>query len=242
MPAQTELVSAADGAARPNFEVGDRARLLHGSAGDAARWWTVEAVDERFIVLTRQADFKKKGVHLYTIIDWVRGVRGPCDLIGQGWDVDVPGGSDQLLRALNAFFEPRETPPSGEWMVAERRVQVSHRNNVEIGFAALDLLADRRTPQLGDPVTFTNVLHRVFGAKGERTWKEWEWPEAERTGILTGIRTLSNGVADYNFDDPTTYEVSDTFTAYIVTFDLRRKPVLVRPERLTVPPTTKAVA
>jgi hypothetical protein len=49
------------------------------------RWWSVRAEDDRFTVLTRQANFRKKGVLCYTIIDRGRGVRGPCNLIGQGY-------------------------------------------------------------------------------------------------------------------------------------------------------------
>lgn len=83
------------------------------------KWWTVRATDaERFVVLTRQADFKPKGTSYYTIIDWDRDLRGPCNLIGQGWGVDEPNGCEDLLKALR-----------GE---DEFLVEVSYRNNVDI--------------------------------------------------------------------------------------------------------------
>lgn len=129
--------------ARPSFAVGDRARLLHGSTNDERRWWTVEAADERFVVLTRQADFRPLGEHSYTIIDWGRNLRGPCSQIGQGWDIDEPGGSDSLLRALNAYLEMmdllRRSPKGTTVWPTEITTEVSYRNNVAIGFAELDL-------------------------------------------------------------------------------------------------------
>jgi len=60
--------------------VGERVKL----AGDW-RWWTVRAVSENFVALTRQADFQPAGTRCYAVLDWRNGVRGPCDLIGQGY-------------------------------------------------------------------------------------------------------------------------------------------------------------
>lgn len=97
-------------------------------------WWTVQAADSRYVVLTRQAEFKPKGESAYTIIDWVRDLRGPCNLIGQGWDVDEPNGCDELLRALNYHLEVCERLEGGEESVTleEPSVEVSYRNNVPI--------------------------------------------------------------------------------------------------------------
>lgn len=119
------------GLAKP-LVVADRIRLKHG--GHENRWWTVKAVDERFVVVTRQEEFKPKGVSCYTILDWVRGVRGPCDLSGQGWDVDEPNGCAELLRALNYHLEVDARLDAGEGSVSldEASTQVSYRNNVEI--------------------------------------------------------------------------------------------------------------
>lgn len=84
-------------------------------------WWTVQGRDDRYVILTRQAPFRPKGQSQYTILDFKRGVRGPCNRIGQGWDFD---GRDhrvaarELLDALNG----RDEFP----------VEISHRNNVPI--------------------------------------------------------------------------------------------------------------
>lgn len=145
-PVEAEAGTPAD---HPLFAVGDRARLLHGSPNDARRWWTVEAVDTRFVVLTRQADFRPKGEHSYTIIDWVRDLRGPSNQLGQGWSVDEPGGSDSLLRALNAYLEMiaelKRLGPGASVRPAEITAEVSYRNNVPIGFAALELRGPHTT-------------------------------------------------------------------------------------------------
>jgi hypothetical protein len=62
--------------------VGERVKL---SGTDSRLWWTVRAVSEHFVALVRQAEFRPKGVLRYTVLDWRNGVRGPCNLIGQGW-------------------------------------------------------------------------------------------------------------------------------------------------------------
>ena len=96
----------------PPLTVGDRARFAL-PAKQAHLWWDVQAGDDRFTVLTRQATFRPKGELVYTIVDRERGVRGPCNRIGQGWDVEALGGCDRLLDALRR----------GD-------VEISHRNNI----------------------------------------------------------------------------------------------------------------
>ena len=118
--------------------VGDRVRLLRG--GEYTRWWDVRAADDRFVVLTRQRSFKPKGELLYTVIDWERGVRGPCNLVGQGWNVEEPGGCDALLRALNAHLDHMahlSTVPAGVSVPVPDEItcEVSYRNNVPIEIA-----------------------------------------------------------------------------------------------------------
>jgi hypothetical protein len=108
--------------------VGDRVRFAHG--GDERRWWDVRAADEGFAVLTRQAEFRTKGTLYYTIVDWARGRRGPSNVIGQGWDVEEAGGCDKLLLALNGRL------PIGD-NGGFHRVEVSGRNNVELGVIAV---------------------------------------------------------------------------------------------------------
>src|SRR5690606_27999575 len=64
-----------------SIETGSEVRF----ADDGNRWWKVRARDDRYVVLTRQANFQPKGVLYYTIIDWEAGFRGPSNEIGQGW-------------------------------------------------------------------------------------------------------------------------------------------------------------
>jgi len=111
----------------PDLAVGDRATLGWGSKADATRWWTVRAGDERFTILTRQRDFHAKGKLIYTIIDRERDVRGPCNLIGQGYDVEEEGGCDRLLADLR----------SGA-------VEVSYRNNVRIKIVDIERIGALR--------------------------------------------------------------------------------------------------
>jgi hypothetical protein len=111
--------------------VGSQVRLGQGTRPKV--WWTVRTRDERFTVLTRPASNAVKGSE-YTIVDEVRGLRGPCDLIGQGWDVDADGGCESLLRALNFHLEVSALLDAGvkSVVLTEASTQVSYRNNVPI--------------------------------------------------------------------------------------------------------------
>lgn len=122
-----------------DLAVGTRVKLLHGN--DIRRWWTVRACDDRFTILTRQADFESAGTSVYTIIDWKRGVRGPCNLIGQGWDVDEPNGCQELLAALQRHVAREQRFGNAEWLLTDEdgvTVEVSYRNNVRIGIATVE--------------------------------------------------------------------------------------------------------
>ena len=56
------------------------------------QWWAVRGVaGEHVAVLTRQAPFRRRGALEYTVLDWRSGVRGPVNVIGQGWGVDTEG-------------------------------------------------------------------------------------------------------------------------------------------------------
>jgi hypothetical protein len=122
------------------LSVGDRVRFSHPT-GERRYWWDVRAVDERYVVLTRQANFKPRGEMFYTIIDWGRGLRGPCNLGGQGWDFgeDLDGDARKLLRALNAHLEAERwfkgKPAGTSRPMIEAEVEVSYRNNVRIEIA-----------------------------------------------------------------------------------------------------------
>jgi hypothetical protein len=92
------------------------------------RPWTVKAVTENFVALTRPIaadevddedegdgyDEDQVGQLLYTVIDWRNGVRGACDLSGGGYGNGVYDEAEcaQML----AEFE------SGELEVSVRRV------------------------------------------------------------------------------------------------------------------------
>lgn len=94
-------------------------------------------------------------------------------------------------------------------------------------------------PSLGLPVRFTWTLSRRTTGDGRsgfrKVWVTERWPgEKEpksRRGLIIGVRTLSNGGVEYgDYDTPTTYEAEERFRAYLVAYDLNRKPVLVLPE------------
>jgi hypothetical protein len=100
---------------RPLVVVGERLKFA-----DDRRWWTVRAVTENFVALTRQVEFRPAGTNCYTVLDWRNGVRGPCNLIGQGWG-DGSYSETECAEML-AKFEADE-------------LEVSHRNWVPIEFA-----------------------------------------------------------------------------------------------------------
>lgn len=72
--------------------------------------WTVRAVVDGVTVVTRQAQFKPKGTLLYSVIHWTAGVRGPVNVIGQGWEVDTDEKCQELADLVAA----------GEWEVSQR--------------------------------------------------------------------------------------------------------------------------
>ena len=61
--------------------------------------------------------------------------------------------------------------------------------------------------------------------------KKWVRIESEFTGTITGKRTLSNGTVQY---DDNHYTPDEYFRAYIVVFDMYKKPVYVLPEDLKI--------
>jgi hypothetical protein len=101
--------------------------------------------------------------------------------------------------------------------------------------------------ELGQKVRFTWVLHRASeaahppGASSRRlprkVWRTEGWPgqpePLPREGVIVGKRTLSDGEIDYGgYEDPVTYYPERHFTAWLVAFDLLRKPVLVLPQHI----------
>lgn len=120
------------------LQVGQRARFPE----TGRLWWDVRATssDARWVVLTQQEPFAPIGRLRYTIIDWERGVRGPCNLIGQGWDfmpgTDLNQSAQRLIDALEAkrSIQARldQLLPGQGVACDEVAVEVSYRNNVRI--------------------------------------------------------------------------------------------------------------
>ena len=124
------------------INVGDRVLL-----GGDDRWWTVRAVSPNFVACVRQRPFKPKGELLYTVLDWRNGVRGPCNLIGQGYG-DGTYSEEECAEMLVGFEYDYQTDPN--YIEAQRafeageaetaswpspdipELEISHRNQVPL--------------------------------------------------------------------------------------------------------------
>ncbi len=95
---------------------------------------------------------------------------------------------------------------------------------------------------LGDRVTVTHRLVRVCGIDGKRTWSAEALPEPV-TGIITGRRTLNNGRVipgcaptvtfdSWDYGESPEWKHEGNQPAWLVTTDLRRKPLPVAPEHV----------
>lgn len=98
--------------------------------------------------------------------------------------------------------------------------------------------------QLGQRVKFSEHIQRKYMSESERghnapnkQWTGQAYPGKRfdgGEGVIVGKRTLSDGHYDYGYsDEPGTYSPTRHFTAYLIAFDLRRKPVHVLPEHIT---------
>jgi len=136
------------------FKVGDEL-IFSGEGKENTKWWKVEAADDNFAIATRYS-VRWPSKYYYTIVDYKNDVRGPCNLIGQGWsrdygeDVDWSDefnrrdrsyrleGYERLLRAMNigagyAKAESFRLPDDpSDWIWEEEYVEISHRNNIEL--------------------------------------------------------------------------------------------------------------
>lgn len=120
---------------RPELEVGQRIRLHPHNGG--SRWWTVRALDDRYLVATRRPAFPGDDADIvYTVVDWTGWerqrrngagygpVRSSLNTLGGGWDIDAadPGaGCEEILRVLQAE----------EWELSRRRLLDVERIEVE---------------------------------------------------------------------------------------------------------------
>jgi len=86
---------------------------------DGKFWWTVHASGSRYAICSRQAPFKPKGQYLYTIMDFEKGIQGPCNLIGQGWDVTQYKTPELGWRLLHVAL-------------LNGSLEISHRNNAAL--------------------------------------------------------------------------------------------------------------
>lgn len=93
----------------------------------------------------------------------------------------------------------------------------------------------------GDRVRATVELKRRW-RDGMKKWETepiadydaWQHATREREGIVVGKRTLANGVIHWgSYDEATTFEPKERFTAYLVAYNINRSPFLVLAEDLT---------
>jgi hypothetical protein len=98
--------------------------------------------------------------------------------------------------------------------------------------------------RLGERVHFdySDILRRkeVRGAAFanvpvRKEWGKTEWGKRGdvRHGLIVGVRTLSNGVIEWNYEEPIQFYPDLYFTAYLISYDLRRKPVYLLPDDVT---------
>lgn len=100
---------------------------------------------------------------------------------------------------------------------------------------------------LGQPVRFTRHLRRKQrhddvpgrGWVSVKFWATEGWPgqpePAPRDGLLIGVRWLANGENLYlGYDEGIEFRPTERFEAFVVAHHLRRNPVLVLPEHLTL--------
>jgi hypothetical protein len=134
-------------------------RLKFPESGN--RWWTVRVADRRYAIATRQAPFHPAGTLEYTILDQKRGVRAPCNQIGNGWG-DGTLSNIECTRLLYAL--------------QYGSVELSRRNSVRTNITLAELAKKRlpdsflvmgngailrtHTPALCEADTFPCSVHR----------------------------------------------------------------------------------
>lgn len=95
-------------------------------------------------------------------------------------------------------------------------------------------MIDIKAVQLGQKVRVRATLRREGSDEelgSQRVRLVWE---RRTTGtmdaVVVGVRTLSNGIVSYSFEDGGGYRAKEHFPALLVSFDLRRKLVFALPE------------
>lgn len=93
--------------------------------------------------------------------------------------------------------------------------------------------------QLGDKVNAFAIIERkaldyIKNEYGYTDGQKKEWVRKLLlpgcNGIIIGKRTLSNGINRWGQDYGNVYFPKVSFVGYIAAFDLKRKPIYVRPE------------
>lgn len=104
-----------------DIKVGARVRFIPG-LGTGNRWWTVQALDDRYVVATSTLPFGRG--ECYTVVDRTgyldrtyngagNGmVRSSVNTLGGGWDDLSREGCAEIIAALH----------SGEWELSHRRI------------------------------------------------------------------------------------------------------------------------
>ena len=103
--------------------------------------------------------------------------------------------------------------------------------------------------ELGQRVAYSTHLQRrdtlpgEFNDKYNKFWSTHPGPGLEKEpwaggeGIIVGKRQLSNGYVWWPYSEGgAEYQRAESFTAWLVAFDLNRKPVHVLPEHITALP------
>jgi hypothetical protein len=70
-----------------------------------------------------------------------------------------------------------------------------------------------------------------------KVWKRNPYLKRDdtREGVIVGSRTLANGYATWAYaDEPIVFYPEEHFTAYLVAYDLRRRPVYLLPSDVEV--------
>lgn len=136
---------------RPALDVGDRVKFAEQRV-----LWDVKAVSENFAALTQQVPFQPAGTLQYTVIDWKSGIRGPANLVGQGYG-DGTYTHEECAEMLTEFEAHLTEDPAmvaalarGEKSWPSRpELEVSHRNRVTLDIERIDY-ADQDPAVLGE--------------------------------------------------------------------------------------------
>lgn len=86
---------------------------------------------------------------------------------------------------------------------------------------------------LGTQISVRAILRRTeesYGTPGRRWHKVWTRTPVALSGVIAGVRTLSEGDTEYIEDAGCVYDADNHFSAYLIAFHLRRKLVFARIE------------